>query len=238
MNLQGELLYTGKTKQVFATENPEQVVIYYKDDALAYNGIKRAQITNKGVINNKISANIYLRLEKMGFNTHFIKLLSDREQLCKRKETVIQLEFIVRNIAAGSMAKRLGLKTGTKLSTPVFEICYKNDELNDPLINEYHAVALGLSTFEELAEIQSIVKKLNLELQNIFDKIGVIMVDAKFEFGRTADGILVLSDEISPDTTRLWDKKTIESLDRDRFRHDLGKVAEAYNEILNRLNNE
>jgi len=235
MSLQGELLYTGKTKQVFTTENPELVVIHYKDDALAYNGIKRAQITNKGAINNKISANIFQRLENLGFNTHFIKLLNDREQLCKRKENVIQLEFIVRNIAAGSMAKRLGLKVGTKLSTPIFEICYKNDDLHDPLINQHHAVALGLSTYEELAEIQEIVSRLNTELQNIFNSIGVTMVDAKFEFGRTSDGTLVLADEISPDTTRLWDTKTLESLDRDRFRKDLGKISEAYMEILKRL---
>ena len=235
MSLQGELLYTGKTKQVFTTENPELVVIHYKDDALAYNGIKRAQITNKGAINNKISANIFQRLENLGFNTHFIKLLNDREQLCKRKENVIQLEFIVRNIAAGSMAKRLGLKVGTKLSTPIFEICYKNDDLHDPLINQHHAVALGLSTYEELAEIQEIVSRLNIELQNIFNSIGVTMVDAKFEFGRTSDGTLVLADEVSPDTTRLWDTKTLESLDRDRFRKDLGKISEAYMEILKRL---
>ena len=235
MDLQGELLYTGKTKQVFTTENPELVVIHYKDDALAYNGIKRAQISNKGAINNKISANIFQRLENLGFNTHFVKLLSDREQLCKRKEHIIQLEFIVRNIAAGSMAKRLGLKIGTKLSTPIFEICYKNDDLHDPLINQHHAVALGLSTYEELAEIDAIVRCLNIELQNIFNSIGVTMVDAKFEFGRTADGTLVLADEISPDTTRLWDTKTLESLDRDRFRKDLGKISEAYMEILKRL---
>ncbi|MDR1543287.1 MAG: phosphoribosylaminoimidazolesuccinocarboxamide synthase [Prevotellaceae bacterium] len=236
MNYQGELLYTGKTKQVFTTENPEQVIIHYKDDALAYNGIKRAQITNKGVINNKISANIYQRLEKLGFNTHFIERINDREQLCKRKEHFIQLEFIVRNIAAGSMAKRLGLKVGTSLPTPVYELCYKNDELHDPLINEHHAVALGLSSYEELAEIQAIVVHLNAELQKIFNSIGVTLVDAKFEFGRTAaDGSLVLADEISPDTTRLWDTATLESLDKDRFRRDLGKISEAYMEILKRL---
>jgi len=235
MNTQGELIYTGKTKQVFTTENPELVIIHYKDDALAYNGIKRAQITNKGAINNKISANIFQRLEKLGFKTHFIKIINNREQLCKRKEHIIQLEFIVRNIAAGSMAKRLGLKVGTTLSTPIFEICYKNDDLNDPLINEHHAVALGISTYEELAEISAIVRRLNIELQNIFNSIGIIMVDAKFEFGKTADGTLVIADEISPDTMRLWDKTTLESLDRDRFRKDLGKITEAYNEILSRL---
>ena len=235
MEIQGELLYTGKTKQVFTTDNPEQIIIHYKDDALAYNGIKRAQIANKGVLNNKISSLIYNKLEEEGFNTHFIKRLSDRDQLCKRKKHLIQLEFIVRNIAAGSMAKRLGLKTGTQLSTPVYEITYKSDELSDPLINEHHAVALGLSTYDELAEIHDIVRRLNETLKRIFAKIGITLVDVKFEFGRTADGTLVLADEISPDTTRLWDTKTLESLDRDRFRKDLGKISEAYEEILNRL---
>ncbi len=233
--MQGELLYTGKTKQIFTTDNPELIIVHYKDDALAYNGIKRAQITNKGVLNNKISAIIYQKLEDRGFATHFVKLLNDRDQLCKRKTQLIQLEFIVRNIAAGSMAKRLGLKTGTQLSTPVFEITYKNDELSDPIINEHHAVALGLSTYEELAEIHSLVERLNKTLIEIFANIGVTLVDVKFEFGRIADGTLVLADEISPDTTRLWDTKTLESLDRDRFRKDLGKISEAYEEILNRL---
>ena len=235
MNLQGELLYTGKTKQIFTTSSPEYIIIHYKDDAFAYNGIKRAQITNKGIFNNKISAIIYQKIEKLGFNTHFVKILNDRDQLCKRKTQLLQLEFIVRNIAAGSMAERLGLKVGTKLPTPVYEICYKNDELGDPIINEHHAVALGLSTYEELTEIHEIVKRLNQTLQKIFTDIGITFVDAKFEFGRTADGTLVLSDEISPDTTRLWDTKTLESLDRDRFRKDLGKISEAYEEILKRL---
>lgn len=233
--MQGELLYTGKTKQVFTTDNPEQIIIHYKDDALAYNGIKRAQIENKGILNNKISALIYEKLEAAGFNTHFIELLNDRDQLCKRKKKLIQLEFIVRNIAAGSMAKRLGLKTGTQFSTPVYEITYKNDELSDPIINEHHAVALGLSTYEELAEIHDIVRRLNETLQRIFSEIGITLVDVKFEFGRTADDTLVLADEISPDTTRLWDTKTLESLDRDRFRKDLGKISEAYEEILKRF---
>ncbi len=233
--MQGELLYTGKTKQVFTTDNPDLIVIHYKDDAFAYNGIKRAQIANKGVINNKISAIIYQKLEAEGFRTHFVKMLNDRDQLCKRKSQIIRLEFIVRNIAAGSMAKRLGLKVGTPFATPVFEITYKNDELSDPIINEHHAVALGLSTYDELAEIHDVVRRLNTTLQRIFADIGVTLVDVKFEFGRTPDGTLVLADEISPDTTRLWDTKTMESLDRDRFRKDLGKISEAYEEILNRL---
>ena len=233
--MQGELLYTGKTKQIFGTDDPDLIVVHYKDDALAYNGIKRAQIANKGVLNNKISAIIYGMLEKEGFHTHFVKRLSDRDQLCRRKRQIIKLEFIVRNIAAGSMAKRLGLKTGTQLATPVYEITYKNDDLADPIINEHHAVALGLSSYEELAEIHDVVARLNTTLRRIFAQIGVTLVDAKFEFGRTADGTLVVADEISPDTTRLWDTKTLESLDRDRFRKDLGKISEAYEEILNRL---
>ena len=235
METQGELIYTGKTKQVFATDDPKYIVIHYKDDALAYNGIKRAQIDNKGVFNNKISAIIYQKLEKEGFRTHFLKLLNDRDQLCLKKDKLIRLEFIARNIAAGSMAKRLGLKVGEKLLTPVYEITYKNDDLSDPIINEHHAVALGLSTYEELAEIHNIVVSLNTVLTRIFSEIGVTLVDVKFEFGRTSDDTLVLADEISPDTTRLWDTKTLESLDRDRFRKDLGKVSEAYQEILNRL---
>lgn len=233
--MQGELIYTGKTKQVFSTDDPNHIIIHYKDDALAYNGIKRAQIENKGVLNNKISAIIYQKLAEEGFHTHFVELLSDRDQLCLRKEKIIQLEFIVRNIAAGSMAKRLGLKVGTKLLTPVYEITYKNDDLSDPIINEHHAVALGLSNYEELAEIHDMVVRINEVLTRIFAEISVTLVDVKFEFGRTADGTLVLADEISPDTTRLWDTKTLESLDRDRFRKDLGKISEAYEEILNRL---
>jgi phosphoribosylaminoimidazole-succinocarboxamide synthase len=236
-NLQGELLYTGKTKQIFTTDNPDYVIIHYKDDAFAYNGIKRAQIANKGVINNKISAVLYEKLENLGFHTHFVKILNEREQLCKRKEQIIKIEFIVRNIAAGSMAKRLGLKVGTPLKTPVYELCYKNDELGDPIINAHHAAALGLSTYDELDEIHNIVRRLNEELIRIFISIGVTLVDAKFEFGRLSNGFLVLADEISPDTTRLWDTKTLESLDRDRFRKDLGKISEAYNEILKRLTN-
>lgn len=233
--MKGEVLYVGKTKQVFATDNPEEIILHYKDDAFAYNGIKRAEITNKGIYNNKISSIIYQILEKEGIATHFIKRLNERDQLCKRKERLIRLEFIVRNIAAGSMSKRLGLKVGTKFPTPVYEITYKNDELSDPIINEHHAVALGLSTYEELAEIFDLVKRLNTILQRVFEEIRITLVDIKFEFGRTADGTLVIADEISPDTTRLWDTKTLESLDRDRFRKDLGKISEAYEEILYRL---
>ena len=229
-----EMLYEGKAKQVFATGNPEVIIIHYKDDASAYNGIKRAQIANKGEWNNKISSIIYERLEKEGIKTHFIRRLDDRNQLCKRVK-VIPIEVIVRNRAAGSMARRLGLPEGMQLKNTIYEYCYKNDELNDPLINEHHAVALGISTYEELDEIHGITERINCLLTEMFARIGVTLVDFKIEFGRTADGTLVLSDELSPDTCRLWDADTQEKLDKDRFRRDLGRVGEAYNEILSRL---
>ena len=229
-----EMLYEGKAKQVFATGNPEVIIIHYKDDASAYNGIKRAQIANKGEWNNKISSIIYERLEKEGIKTHFIRRIDDRNQLCKRVK-VIPIEVIVRNRAAGSMARRLGLPEGMQPKNTIYEYCYKNDELNDPLINEHHAVALGISTYEELDEIHGITERINCLLTEMFARIGVTLVDFKIEFGRTVDGTLVLSDELSPDTCRLWDADTQEKLDKDRFRRDLGRVGEAYNEILSRL---
>ena len=229
-----EMLYEGKAKQVFATGNPEVIIIHYKDDASAYNGIKRAQIANKGEWNNKISSIIYERLEKEGIKTHFIRRIDDRNQLCKRVK-VIPIEVIVRNWAAGSMARRLGLPEGMQPKNTIYEYCYKNHELNDPLINEHHAVALGISTYEELDEIHGITERINCLLTEMFARIGVTLVDFKIEFGRTADGTLVLSDELSPDTCRLWDADTQEKLDKDRFRRDLGRVGEAYNEILSRL---
>ncbi|MDR1591702.1 MAG: phosphoribosylaminoimidazolesuccinocarboxamide synthase [Prevotellaceae bacterium] len=229
------MLYTGKAKLIFAAEDPDHVVVHYKDDTTAYNGIKRAQITNKGVLNNKISAIIYRLLEQRGIKTHFVKLLNDREQLCKRKTEIIKLEFIVRNIAAGSMSKRLHIKEGTQFPHPVYEICYKNDDLGDPIINNDHAVVLGLSTYQELTEIHLLVKQINEHLIDIFKRINISLVDVKIEFGRTSDGTLVLADEISPDTARLWDITTLERLDRDRFRRDMGRITEAYDEILTRL---
>lgn len=229
-----EMLYEGKAKQVFATGDAGVIIIHYKDDASAYNGIKRAQISNKGIWNNKISSIIYERLEREGVKTHFIKRIDDRNQLCK-KVNVIPIEVIVRNRAAGSMARRLGLPEGMKPKNTIYEYCYKNDELNDPIINEHHAVALGISTYEELAEIHEITERINGLLTEMFARIGVILVDFKIEFGRLADGTLVLSDELSPDTCRLWDADTQEKLDKDRFRRDLGRVGEAYNEILSRL---
>ena len=229
-----ELLYEGKAKQVYATENPNEIIMYFKDDATAFNGIKKAQIEDKGVLNNKITTIIFNRLIKAGIKTHYIKTLNDREQLCK-KVSIVPLEVIVRNIIAGSMSKRLNIPEGTKPVNTIFELCYKDDALGDPLINDHHAVALGAVTYQELDQIYTMLKKINEELQSMFSQIGVTLVDFKVEFGKTADGEIVLADEISPDCCRLWDSKTNEKLDKDRFRRDLGNVIEAYQEIYSRL---
>lgn len=229
-----ELLYEGKAKQVYATDDPNTIIMYFKDDATAFNGIKKAQIEDKGVLNNKITTIIFNRLIKAGIKTHYIKTLNDREQLCK-KVTIVPLEVIVRNIIAGSMSKRLNIAEGTKPVNTIFELCYKDDALGDPLINDHHAVALGAVTYKELDEIYAMLRKINEELQSMFDQIGVTLVDFKVEFGKTADGEIVLADEISPDCCRLWDSKTNEKLDKDRFRRDLGNVIEAYQEIYARL---
>ncbi|MBU3142405.1 phosphoribosylaminoimidazolesuccinocarboxamide synthase [Clostridium sp. CF012] len=227
------LLYEGKAKIIYSTDNKEEVRVYYKDDATAFNGIKKAQIENKGILNNSITTALFELLEKKGIKTHFIKKLSDREQLCKRVE-IIPLEVIVRNVAAGSMAKRYGLEEGTKLKTTVFELSYKNDELGDPLINDYHSVAMGLATFEELLEIYHLASEINDILKEVFLKKDINLIDFKLEFGRY-NGEILLADEISPDTCRFWDVKTGEKLDKDRFRRDLGNVTEAYVEILSRI---
>jgi len=232
--MENKMLYEGKAKQVFETEDENIIIMHYKDDATAFNGVKKAQIENKGVLNNKITTIIYNKLIEAGIPTHYIKTLNDRDQLCK-KVKIFPLEVIVRNIIAGSMAKRLGIPEGTKASHTVFELCYKNDELGDPLINDYHAVAVGACTFDELKVIYDLTDKINKELQKLFIEAGVILVDFKVEFGKTADGEIVLADEISPDTCRLWDAKTNDKLDKDRFRRDLGNVIEAYVEIYNRL---
>lgn len=228
------MLYEGKAKQIFTTDDPNRVIVHYKDDASAYNGIKRAQITNKGILNNKISSIVYTLLEKEGVKTHFIERIDDRNQLCLKVE-VIPIEVIVRNRAAGSMARRLGLEEGMKPSNVIYEYCYKNDLLDDPIINEHHAVALGLSTYDEMERIHRLAVSINELLIDMFNRIGVTLVDFKIEFGRLPDGSLVLSDELSPDTCRLWDADTQERLDKDRFRRDLGRVGEAYQEILDRL---
>ena len=229
-----ELLYEGKAKQVYATEDPNIIVMHYKNDATAGNGAKHALFDQKGELNNKITTIIYNRLIKAGIPTHYIKTLNETDQLCK-KVKIFPLEVIVRDYIAGSMAKRLGIVEGTKPSNVIFEICYKNDELGDPLINDHHAVAVGAATYDELKEIYSLTAKVNEELKKMFLEIGVKLVDFKVEFGRTSDGRIVLADEISPDCCRLWDAKTNDHLDKDRFRRDLGDVMGAYEEIYARL---
>ena len=229
-----ELLYEGKAKQVYATDDKDIIIMHFKDDATAGNGAKHAQFAHKGELNCAITTLIYDRLIKAGIPTHYIKTLNNTDQLCK-KVRIFPLEVIVRNIIAGSMAKRLGIPEGTEAKNTIFEICYKNDALGDPLINDHHAVAVGAATYEELNTIYELTAKVNKELQNMFKEVGVKLVDFKVEFGRTADGEIVLADEISPDCCRLWDAKTNDKLDKDRFRRDLGNVMEAYVEILNRL---
>jgi len=229
-----EMLYEGKAKQVFRTDDPERIIIHYKDTATAFNNIKMATIENKGVLNNAISSIIFRELEKAGVKTHYIETLNDRDQLCRRV-SIIPLEVIVRNVIAGSMAHRLGLEEGMQPSNTIYDLCYKCDELGDPLINDHHAVALGLVTYEELDRIYKMTARINDLLKALFARINIKLVDFKIEFGRTSDGEIVLADEISPDTSRLWDMTTNEKLDKDRFRRDLGRVREAYGEILVRL---
>ncbi len=229
-----EMLYEGKAKQVFLTDDPEMIVIHYKDDATAFNNIKKARIENKGVLNNRISTLIFEYLRDKGFETHYVETINDRDQVC-RKVSIVPLEVIVRNIIAGSMAKRLGIEEGTKPSNVIYDICYKKDELGDPLINDHHAVAMGIVTYDELAHIYDMTGRINKALQELFSEMGITLVDFKIEFGRTSDGRIILADEVSPDTCRLWDSRTNEKLDKDRFRRDLGRVREAYEEILDRL---
>ena len=212
-------------------------MIRYKDAATAFNNIKKATIENKGVLNNAISTLIFHELHKAGVKTHYIETLNEREQLCRRVQ-IIPLEVIVRNVIAGSMAQRLGIEEGTKPSNVIYDICYKNDELGDPLINDHHAVALGAATYDELARIYAMTARINEVLIGMFRKMNINLIDFKIEFGKTSDGEIVLADEISPDTCRLWDMDTNEKLDKDRFRRDLGKVREAYEEILARLKKE
>jgi phosphoribosylaminoimidazole-succinocarboxamide synthase len=230
-----EMLYEGKAKQVFATDQEGKVIIHYKDAATAFNNIKKATIENKGVLNNKISTIVFHQLQAAGIPTHYIETLNERDQLCLHV-SIIPLEVIVRNVIAGSMAKRLGIEEGTPAPNTIFEICYKDDSLGDPLINDHHAVALGAATYEELAEIYDLTSRINKVLIDMFSQVNIRLVDFKIEFGKTADGKIVLADEISPDTCRLWDATTNEKLDKDRFRRDMGKVIEAYEEINARLN--
>lgn len=231
-----EMLYEGKAKQVFLTDDEDRIIIHYKDAATAFNNIKKATIENKGVLNNAISTLIFEHLIAAGVKTHYIETLNDRDQLCRRVD-IIPLEVIVRNTIAGSMAQRLGIEEGTKPSNVIFDICYKKDELGDPLINDHHAVALGIVTYEELNRIYAMTAKINEVLTDLFKRMNINLVDFKIEFGRTSDGEIVLADEVSPDTCRLCDLTTNEKLDKDRFRRDLGRVREAYEEILARLQN-
>lgn len=229
-----ELLYEGKAKEVFRTDDPEKIIIHYKDTATAFNCIKKATIENKGVLNNAISSIIFRELEKAGVKTHFLEKVNDRDQLCRRV-SIIPLEVVVRNVIAGSMAHRLGIEEGTQPTNTIYDICYKQDELGDPLINDHHAVALKVATYDELNKIYEMTKTINEVMIDMWDRLGIILVDFKIEFGRTTDGEIVLADEISPDTCRLWDKETKEKLDKDRFRRNLGNVEDAYQEILKRL---
>ena len=229
-----EMLYEGKAKQVFLTDDPERIILRYKDTATAFNNIKKATIERKGVVNNAISTILFRELAKAGIRSHYIETLNDRDQLCRRVE-IIPLEVIVRNVIAGSMAQRLGIEEGTQPSNTIIDICYKRDELGDPLINDHHAVALGLVTYEELERIYAMTARINEVLKDLFARMNIRLIDFKIEFGRTPDGEIMLADEVSPDTCRLWDMTTNERLDKDRFRRDLGRVREAYEEILARL---
>jgi phosphoribosylaminoimidazole-succinocarboxamide synthase len=229
-----DFLYEGKAKQIYTTNDDNLVIIHYKDDATAGNGAKKGTIQNKGILNNKITATLYEMLEKNGIKTHYKEMLNERDQLCE-KLTIIPLEVIVRNVIAGSMAARVGIEEGTVPTNTIFEICYKNDKYNDPLINDHHAVAMGITTYEDLAKIYETTAKINNLLKETFDKEGITLVDFKIEFGKNKDGEILLADEITPDTCRLWDKETGEKLDKDRFRRDLGGIEEAYIEILKRL---
>ena len=227
-------LYEGKAKKVFATEDENLVIVSYKDDATAFNGLKKGQIEGKGAINNKMSNMLMQMLEKHGVATHFVEELSDRDTVVK-KVSIVPLEVIIRNVSAGSFAKRYGVEEGITFDEPTIEFSYKNDDLGDPLINAYHAIALKLATKEEIETIKTMAFKVNEVMKEYFKKIGVDLIDFKLEFGRLSDGTIVLADEISPDTCRFWDSETHEKLDKDRFRRDLGGVEDAYKEMMKRV---
>ena len=228
-----EFIYEGKAKQIFSTDDENMVIIHYKDDATAGNGAKKGTIVNKGIINNKITAKIFKVLEENGIKTHLVEILNDRDQLCQ-KVTIFPLEVTVRNIIAGSMSKRLGIVEGTIPPETIYEIGYKNDDLGDPLINDYHSYVLGVKK-EDLKTIYAMTEKINQILIKIFDEIGIKLVDFKIEFGKNSAGEIILADEITPDTCRLWDKETGAKLDKDRFRRDMGNIEEAYIEVAKRL---
>lgn len=229
------LLYEGKAKKIFSTENENEFIVYYKDDATAFNGEKKAEIASKGILNNKISTIMFEELAKEGIESHFMKSLSDREMLVKKVE-ILPLEVIVRNITAGSFCNRYGVEEGIVLDTPIFEMSYKNDEFGDPLLNDDHAVALKLATREEIDFLRTQTLKINEIMKKFFLKMDLKLVDFKLEFGKDVNGNIILADEISPDTCRLWDVNTNEKLDKDRFRRDLGDLVKGYEEVLARLN--
>ena len=229
-----EQLYEGKAKKVYATDDPALCIVSYKDDATAFNGEKRGTILGKGVINNRLTNSFMRMLEQNGVPTHYVQELSDRETLVK-KVSIVPLEVIIRNISAGSFAKRYGVEEGIVFDAPTIEFSYKNDDLHDPLINAYHAIALKLATAEEIETIKAMAFKVNDTLKAYFLTLGVKLVDFKLEFGRLPDGTIVLADEISPDTCRFWDAETNEKLDKDRFRRDLGGVEDAYREMMKRV---
>lgn len=231
-----KMLYEGKAKQVFLTEDENEYLIHYKDDATAFNGLKKETIDEKGILNNAISAHVFELLEKEGIKTHYLKKINDRDMLVKKVE-ILQLEVIIRNVAAGSICKRLGLEEGREFPAPIFELCWKNDEYGDPLINDDHAISLGLAKKEEIAHLKEETLKINEIMKKFFKKMNLRLIDFKIEFGKTSDGQIILADEISPDTCRLWDETTGAKMDKDRFRRDLGNVIEGYKEVLKRMEN-
>ncbi|MGF7143547.1 phosphoribosylaminoimidazole-succinocarboxamide synthase [Anaerotaenia torta] len=228
-----DMLYEGKAKKVYLTDVEDVLIVDYKDDATAFNGIKKGTIVGKGAINNRMSNHVFRLLEKEGVPTHYVEELSDRETAVKKVE-IVPLEVIVRNVSAGSFAKKLGMEEGIRLISPTLEFSYKDDALGDPMINDYYAIAIGIATREEIEEITGYAFKVNEVLRRYFESIGIELIDYKIEFGRYK-GKIILADEISPDTCRLWDINTHEKLDKDRFRRDLGKVEDAYQEVFKRL---
>ncbi|MBD5158957.1 MAG: phosphoribosylaminoimidazolesuccinocarboxamide synthase [Ruminococcus sp.] len=232
-----EQLYEGKAKKVYATNNPDLVIVDYKDDATAFNGEKKGTISGKGVVNNQMTNFMFRMLEKEGVPTHLVEEISERETIVK-KVSIVPLEVIVRNVAAGSFSKRMGVEEGRQLLTPILEFSYKNDDLGDPFINDYYALALGLATREEIDTIAKYAFKVNEFMLKFFKGLNIDLIDFKIEFGKTSDGTIILADEISPDTCRFWDSTTHEKLDKDRFRRDMGGVEEAYQEIMKRLMGE
>ncbi|MCR5599308.1 MAG: phosphoribosylaminoimidazolesuccinocarboxamide synthase [Ruminococcus sp.] len=232
-----EQLYEGKAKKVYATNDPNLVIVDYKDDATAFNGEKKGTISGKGVINNKMTNFMFKMLEKEGVPTHLVEEISDRETIVK-KVSIVPLEVIIRNVAAGSFSKRMGVEEGKQLLCPILEFSYKNDDLGDPFINDYYALALGIATQEDIDTISKYAFKVNEFMVKFFKGLNIDLIDFKIEFGKTADGTIILADEISPDTCRFWDSTTHEKLDKDRFRRDMGGVEEAYQEIMKRLMGE